>query len=130
MVPRGPDMLAYRNFPIGNLANIAVLDTRQYRSKQPCGDGIKANCAEADEPARTMLGEPQERWLGETLLGAATWHVLAQQVVFSRLDYGAFDGRAPRSPGSLNLDSWDGASAARGAFCKCCATTASPIQSS
>ena len=26
MVPRGPDMLAYRNFQIGKLANIAVLD--------------------------------------------------------------------------------------------------------
>ena len=113
MVPRGPDMLAYRNFQIGNLANIAVLDTRQYRSKQPCGDGIKANCAEADEPGRTMLGEAQERWLGATLRGAATWHVLAQQVVLSRLDYGAFEWSRSKEPGTHNLDSWDGATAAR-----------------
>lgn len=113
MVPRGPDVLAYRNFRIGGLANIAVLDTRQHRSKQPCGDGLKANCAEADEPGRTMLGEPQERWLDATLRDAATWHVLAQQVAFARLDYGAFEWSRSKEPGTLNLDSWDGASAAR-----------------
>jgi alkaline phosphatase D len=41
MAPRGPDMQAYRAFRFGNLADIAVLDTRQYRSPQPCGDGFK-----------------------------------------------------------------------------------------
>ena len=50
MLPRGPDLLAYRHLPFGNLADLAVLDTRQYRSDQPCGDGFKANCAEAEEP--------------------------------------------------------------------------------
>jgi alkaline phosphatase D len=60
-----------------------------------------------------MLGEPQERWLDATLRGAATWHVLAQQVGFSRLDYGAFEWSRSKEPGTLNLDSWDGASAAR-----------------
>jgi len=118
MVPRGPDLLAHRSFRIGNLANIAVLDTRQYRSKQPCGDGIKANCLEADEPGRTLLGETQERWLNETLRSAATdshvtWQVLAQQVVFSRLDYGAFEWSRSKEPGTYNLDAWDGATAAR-----------------
>ena len=61
--PRGPDLLAYRNLEIGRLANLAVLDTRQYRSKQACGDGIRVGCKEAEEPQRTMLGAAQERWL-------------------------------------------------------------------
>jgi alkaline phosphatase D len=83
---RGPDVLAYCHLSFGKLADVAVLDTRQYRSKQPCGDGIKANCTEADEPNRTMLGEAQEKWLGDLLRSSAgTWQVLAQQVLFSNL---------------------------------------------
>jgi len=113
MAPRGPDMQAYRAFRFGNLADIAVLDTRQYRSPQPCGDGFKV-CKEADEPNRTMLGEQQERWLADTLRGAsATWQVLAQQVLFSRLDFSSFSWVKSKEPHSHNLDAWDGASAAR-----------------
>ena len=39
--------------------------------------------------------------------------LLAQQAVFSRLDYGAFEWSRSKEPGTLNLDSWDGATAAR-----------------
>jgi alkaline phosphatase D len=113
MIPRGPDMLAYRGFRFGNLADVAVLDTRQYRSAQPCGDGFKV-CAEADDPARTMLGEQQERWLADRLRGEkGAWQVLAQQVLFSRLDFSPFEWVTSKAPGTHNLDAWDGASAAR-----------------
>jgi alkaline phosphatase D len=114
LIPRGPDMIAYRKFRVGNLADISVLDTRQYRSKHPCGDGIKAGCAEADEPGRTMMGEQQELWLAEGLRNAtATWQILAQQVAFARLDYSAFEWSPSKETGALDLDAWDGASAAR-----------------
>ena len=66
-LPRGPDVRAWRAFRFGDLATMPVLDTRQHRSKQPCGDGGKANCAEAEEPGRTMLGEAQENWLARLL---------------------------------------------------------------
>jgi alkaline phosphatase D len=112
--PRGPDMAVHRAFRFGNLADIAVLDTRQYRSRQPCGDGFKAGCKEADEPGRTMLGEVQERWLGDVLRAAGgTWQVLAQQVLLSQLDYGAFHWVRSKEPGTHNLDAWDGTSVAR-----------------
>jgi len=113
MIPRGPDMLAYRALRIGTLADITVLDTRQYRSPQACGDGFKI-CPDADDPARTMLGEAQERWLGERLRAAgSTWQVLAQQVLFAQLDFSQFEWVVEKAPGARNLDAWDGVSAAR-----------------
>ena len=33
----------------GDLAEFSVLDTRQYRSDQPCGDGNKPQCEDALE---------------------------------------------------------------------------------
>jgi alkaline phosphatase D len=114
LLPRGPDLLAYRNFQFGTLANLAVLDTRQYRSHQPCGDNIKVNCKEALAPERTMMGDAQERWLGQSLAsGQATWQVLAQQVLFSRMDWRSFAWADTHERGATNMDAWDGAVAGR-----------------
>ena len=114
MLPRGPDLLAYRHLPFGNLADLAVLDTRQYRSDQPCGDGFKANCAEAEDPSRTMLGDTQESWLAELLRSSkGTWQVLAQQVLFSQFDWRSFPWARTSEVGAGNMDAWDGARAAR-----------------
>jgi alkaline phosphatase D len=82
---------------------------RQFRSDQPCGDGNKANCAEALEPNRTMLGDKQEQWLYDSFgKAAARWTLLAQQVPLMRAD---------RDPDpqvfAPNMDKWDGAVAAR-----------------
>src|SRR5215510_13581185 len=105
MVPRGPDVLAHRHFRIGTLADIPVLDTRQYRSHQPCGDGFKANCRAADEAGRTMLGEAQERWLADLLRSATgTWQVLAQQVLFSRLNWRSFSWMQNSEDGLHRMD--------------------------
>jgi alkaline phosphatase D len=110
-LPRGPDILAYRRFAIGDLLAMNVLDTRLFRSVQACSDGprVRANCAEALEPNRTMLGETQERWLYDGFRSAKTrWTLLAQQVVMMRND---------RNPDpnvfAPSLDKWDGAVAAR-----------------
>jgi alkaline phosphatase D len=113
LIPRGPDILAYRRFRFGGLADVAVLDTRQYRSKQPCGDGVKG-CDDADAPGRTMMGEAQERWLAEQLRAPqATWQVLAQQVLFSALDWRSFPWAKPSDVPARDLDAWDGATAGR-----------------
>ena len=55
--PRGPDMPLYRRFAYGRLVDLSVLDTRQYRTDQPCGDGQSALCDGArdrrrDDPRR------------------------------------------------------------------------------
>jgi alkaline phosphatase D len=38
-MPRGSSLLLYRRLQFGDLAEFSVLDTRQYRTDQPCGDG-------------------------------------------------------------------------------------------
>ena len=53
--------------PFGRLLELHVLDTRQHRSDQPCGDGTKPRCAEALDAGRTMMGDTQERWLAKNL---------------------------------------------------------------
>lgn len=107
--PRGALIDAYRRFDVGDLARIDVLDTRQYRSDQPCGDGTRAGCADAHAPTRTMLGETQERWLSDGFRAARPrWNVLAQQVVVMSRD---LDPSPERQ--TFNMDKWDGATAAR-----------------
>lgn len=108
-LPRGPDILAHRRLQVGSLISMNVLDTRQHRSDQPCGDGARADCAEARAPDRTMLGAAQERWLYEGLRSpGARWTLLAQQVPMVQRDLDP-DPSVRR----LHMDKWDGASAAR-----------------
>jgi alkaline phosphatase D len=106
--PRGSGMLLYRNLPWGRLANFTVLDTRQYRTDQPCGDGRKAACAEVFDPAATLLGGEQHAWMERTLAQSkATWNVIAQQVLLARLDFKQGDGEL------LSMDQWSGYEACR-----------------
>jgi alkaline phosphatase D len=93
----------------GTLAQLWVLDTRQYRNRQPCGGGSQVvPCGNWADPSRTMLGEVQERWLNAGL-GASTarWQVLANQVMVSPFD------RRPGEQVQLAMDNWSGYPAAR-----------------
>jgi alkaline phosphatase D len=108
-LPRGVAMRIYRHMAFGNLVDLSVLDTRQWRSDQGCGDGNKSRCAEAADPKRTMLGADQERWLLENLANArATWTVIGQQVPTF-----AHDMVKVNPDGRFSMDRWDGYVAAR-----------------
>ena len=110
-MPTGPMMRAYRRFAWGDLAAINVLDTRQYRSNQPCGDGKKSReeCPESLAPGRTMLGEKQEAWLFDGLgRSKRRWNVLAQQVMLMQHDRSRRDDVI-----AYHMDKWDGAVDAR-----------------
>lgn len=106
--PEGPDMQLYRKLRYGRLAEMFILDTRQHRSRIVAdGDWIEPD-DEARDPDRTITGDAQEKWLldgcGES---AATWKVLAQQVVMGHLD---------KQPGAGQLSpmsTWDGYVASR-----------------
>jgi alkaline phosphatase D len=81
-LPQGPAMQLYRRASFGRLAEFAVLDTRQYRTDQPNGDGKKHLNAAARDPSNTQLGARQREWLERGLAESpATWNVLAQQVM-------------------------------------------------
>lgn len=100
--PRGVDMQLYRRVQWGDLATFHMLDTRQYRDDQPCGDEI-SSCASRGEPSRSLTGVAQERWLLNGFQQSrARWDVLGQQVFFSQVDLTPGPGRG------FNPDAWDG----------------------
>ena len=63
-VPSGPDLQLFRRVEWGDLATFHMLDTRQYRSDQSCGDGYD-DCPESFDPARSLPGAAQEAWLAD-----------------------------------------------------------------
>jgi alkaline phosphatase D len=104
-LPRGPAILAHRRIGWGRLADIHMLDTRQHRDDQPCGDGVVRPCEAVARPDAQMLGAAQERWLLDGMgASRATWQVLAQQVMLMRREF---------PEGRLGMDKWDGYPAAR-----------------
>jgi alkaline phosphatase D len=97
--PSGNGIPLFRRVRWGTLATFHLLDTRQYRDDQACGDGVKV-CADADRPDRTITGVAQEAWLLDGLAAhLGTWDIVGQQVFFAR----QFD-----ATGAGNMDSWDG----------------------
>jgi len=108
-MPTGPDMPLYRRLRFGSLMEMSVLDTRQYRSDQPCGDRTQPSCAEHISPDQSILGARQRDWLKEGLSGSSSqWNVLAQQVMVARLR-----GRNSDGDETWSMDKWDGYPAER-----------------
>lgn len=106
--PSGPDMQLFRRLSFGNLATFHVLDTRQYRTDQPCGDGTKERCPENFNPDATITGKRQEDWLLRGLdRSEAQWNVLAQQVIVAQRD------STPGEGATFSMDKWDGYLASR-----------------
>ncbi len=102
-VPRGPDMQLYRKASYGRLAELFVLDTRQYRTDQPNGDRLSDLNAAALNKKNTIMGETQRGWLQNGLTASpATWNVLAQQVMMGMVDLSVGDKRA------YSMDQWPG----------------------
>lgn len=106
-LPTGADMQLYRAIRYGSLLDVAMLDGRQYRSDQPCGDNFTVRCPQALDPALTMLGPAQEQWVLGTLdASTASWRTIGQQTMMAELD-------VSQTEAAFNLDQWDGYPAAR-----------------
>jgi alkaline phosphatase D len=106
--PRNGTIQLHRRLSWGGLATFHVLDTRQYRTDQPCRDGVRADCDVRLEQSRTLAGPAQLRWLEAGLrAGAARWDVLAQQIFLAQRDTRLGPGR------QVLLDAWDGYTAER-----------------
>lgn len=115
----GAEMRIYDRMQYGRLASLYMLDARQYKDVQVCTRDGKSgsstvnpsSCPTWADPARSMLGRQQERWL-EAELGKANsrdghWNVLGQPSLFGQRDFRAGAGRV------FWNDGWDGYSAAR-----------------
>jgi alkaline phosphatase D len=111
-VPRAAnwhDLAIYQRAAWGRMADLHLLDCRSYRTDQACGDGNKAvPCGDWSDPARTMLGEAQERWLFDGLKGAkGRWQVLGNPVMLTAPDV------QPKAGTVVYMDAWSGYPAAR-----------------
>jgi alkaline phosphatase D len=112
-LPKGTKMSLYRRLPFGDLAEFTVLDTRQYRTDQPCGDGTKPPCEAVYDPKGTILGDEQEAWLKQTLdKSRGRWNIIANQVLMARIDM------KPGPEEALSMDQWSGYEVCRGRLMK------------
>ena len=105
----------WRNFSIGNLADLIMLDTRHYARDLTVVGGIigigpGGNIGDVedvvDDPSRTLMGFNQEAWfydqLSQSSERGARWRLVGTQVVFSHIGLGIFNNRP------FNRDQWDG----------------------
>ena len=106
--PTGGRMTLHRRLRYGRLAELHMLDTRQFRDDQVNFDGRTTPGPATDDPRRSILGAEQERWLVDGLTSStAVWNVLGHQTAITRLD--ARPGEKVGVPG----DTWDGYAASR-----------------
>jgi alkaline phosphatase D len=112
----GAEYRLYSQQRFGRLANIVMIDDRQYRDAQVCNpDGRlgssnvnPADCPAWNDPARTLLGATQERWLDSAFEGSGPgWTVLGQQTLFGPRAFRKEAGNVYWN------DGWDGYTAAR-----------------
>lgn len=88
----------YRGFKFGDLVDLHMLDTRQYRDRQ--------SAENKDAPERTLTGDPQMGWLKQGLADSGTpWHLVGNQVMITPVETG--------EDRPFNVDSWDGYTADR-----------------
>jgi alkaline phosphatase D len=103
-MPRFGAVALHRSARYGDLAELDFLDTRQFRSNQPCGDGFKPVCAEVRAEAATVLGAEQEAWLTRNLARReARWNCLAQQIMMMAMDRRT---REDEPAPIRNMDTW------------------------
>ncbi len=106
--PRGSGMQMYRALPFGRFAQFTMLDTRQYRTDQPCGDKFTPLCPEVFDPGATMLGQQQETWFTNTLdKSPAKWNIVGNQILLARID------TQPGEQEAMYTDHWSGYEASR-----------------
>jgi len=103
--PRWDAVQAWRSARYGDLVRMDFLDTRQFRTDQPCDDGFTPVCPGVNDPNAAMLGAEQEAWLARNLARPeARWSCVAQQVMMMSLDR-----RTGNEPARIvNMDSWAG----------------------
>lgn len=95
----------WRSFQMRELFDLVMLDTRNYdHSVTSLGWNDEYVMEVADDASRTLMGSRQENWffgqLSKSAERGATWRIIGNQIVFSRLVNSAKDG-------STDLDSWD-----------------------
>lgn len=116
VTPAG-EMRVYRRFRCGQLAEFFVLDTRQYRTPQPCGDNTTWPCEGMHDPQASLLGPQQEAWLFDAYRAStARWNVIPQQVMLAKVN------RRQNGRDRFTMDHWAGYDVSRQRLLECLAS--------
>jgi alkaline phosphatase D len=104
----------WRNFQFGDLFDLVMLDTRQYdRAITDVYWNTHYLSDIYNDASRTLMGPRQEAWFYQTLRESehrgATWRIVGNQIVFSRINESVSTGPEP----PFNYDQWDGYQANR-----------------
>jgi len=108
---RADTLRIWRKFQYGKLADIAMLDTRNYdRDVTDLYYNTAYVASIANDTNRSLMGGKQERWLYNNLIESkkrgATWKIVGQQIIVNHLEYGEADF-------PVDYDAWDGYEANR-----------------
>ncbi|KAK2612725.1 hypothetical protein QQS21_001176 [Conoideocrella luteorostrata] len=95
----------WRNFQMGKLLDLVILDTRNYERGITDLYWNKDYISRiSDEQSRSLMGARQENWFYRTLSQSkergATWRVIGNQIIFSRI--------FQNDEWDTNGDAWDG----------------------
>jgi alkaline phosphatase D len=109
LLPAGPVQQLHTQRTFGDLVDLYMLDGRQFRSPQACGpEPLVQPCPDLYDPARTMLGAAQEKWMLNGLgASRARWKLLGQQTLMAHFDQSGEEDRR------YWADGWNGYAAAR-----------------
>lgn len=96
----------WRNFKMGRLFDLIMLDTRNYDRSITSLDWNDNYITELkDDAARSLMGSHQENWfynqLSESHARGATWRIIGNQIIFSRMNNSAVYSDP------VNTDQWD-----------------------
>jgi alkaline phosphatase D len=115
LLPGAGGLRMHDRFRWGQLADLWMLDGRQFRSPQVCnardvaGGHVRWRCRALSDDRGTMLGTDQERWLQDGLRSATgRWKLIGQATQVSPWGLATPDGRT-----LFYSDGWDGYPAAR-----------------
>lgn len=107
-MPSGYQMHLHRRYRYGDLADITMLDTRQYRSTQASINGTLTTGRSGRSTRRTMLGGAQRDWLIDGFAQSkARWQIIGNQVPMIQADHD------PGPDTLVSTDAWDGYAAER-----------------
>jgi alkaline phosphatase D len=117
-LPHDADLRIYDQYSLGNLLQIFMTDTRQYRSAAPCYGPPKNvpgrvigpdECPELLDASRSMYGKAQEAWLYQGMAqSTARWNLIGQSVLMAQVRR-----RSPTGKPLYWTDDWNGYPASR-----------------
>ncbi len=100
-VPNKVGSRIYRATRFGRNVDLVLLDQRQYRGDQPCGDQFRAPRCDGVDARRPFLGRRQMGFLKKRLAGTPlAWKVIANQTMVEKAIFPGGD--------YIGFDSWQG----------------------